>query len=101
MSILSAAKTYKQNDVLSSDKLRLIVMVYDYALKGCQERDLEKTWRALKLLIEGLNLDADPLGSRLLAIYEYCNRLANSGKFDEAYKLLKELRDAWDQARKK
>lgn len=101
MSVLSAVKAYKQNDVLSSDRLRLIVMVYDYALKGCQERDLEKTWRALKVLIEGLNLDVDPLGGKLLAIYEYCNDLANSGKFDEVYKLLKELRDAWDQARNK
>lgn len=101
MSVLSAARSYQQNSILSSDPLSLIVMVYDYALKGCQERNLEKTWKALKILIEGLNLDVDPLAGKLLAIYEFCNDLANRGDYDKAYRLLKELRDAWDEARRK
>ncbi|MGQ9607783.1 MAG: flagellar export chaperone FliS [bacterium] len=95
MSVQSMVRSYQKNDVVSATPLRLIVMVYDRAILGCQQRNIEMAWKAIKVLIDNLNMDIQPLAGRLLAIYEYCNELMRNGEFDSACKILKELRDTW------
>ena len=95
MSVQSMVRSYQKNDVASATPLRLIVMVYDRAILGCQQKDIEMAWRAIKVLIDNLNMNVQPLAGKLLAIYEYCSELINKGDFDSAYKILKELRDTW------
>jgi len=69
--------------------------MYDKAISGCQQRNLEKTWRAISELINSLNMDAGAISWRLLAIYEYCTDLARNGQYDEVIRILKDLRDTW------
>lgn len=95
MSVQSMVKSYQKNDAASATPLRLIVMVYDRAILGCQQKNIEMAWNAIKVLIDNLNMDIQPLAGKLLAIYEYCGELINKGEFDSASKLLKELRDTW------
>lgn len=95
MSVQSMVKSYQKNDAASATPLRLIVMVYDRAILGCQQKNVEMAWKAIKVLIDNLNMDVQPLAGKLLAIYEYCGELVYKGDFDSACKLLKELRDTW------
>ncbi len=80
---------------MSADPLKLIIMMYDRAIYGCRQKDLEQTWNAIKMLIDSLNMEAKPIADTLLAIYEYCNELARTKEFDKAAMILQELRDTW------
>ncbi len=95
MSVQSIVRNYQKNDVVSATPLRLIVMVYDRAILGCQQKNTETAWNAIKVLIDNLNMDIVPIAGKLLAIYEYCGELIHKGEFEPACKILKELRDAW------
>lgn len=91
----SAARSYRQNSVMTSDPLKLILMVYDRAISGCYQKDLEVAGRAITELINGLNMDATPIAGHLLAIYEYCGRLARKGQYEGVAAILQDLRDTW------
>ena len=92
----SAARSYRQNSVMTSDPLKLILMVYDRAISGCHQRDLHITGRAITELMNGLDMEVAPLAGQLLAIYEYCGGLAREGWYPEAEAILQELRDTWN-----
>ena len=91
----SAVQSYKQNSVITADPLKLILMAYDKAISGCRQRDLKLLGQALNVLINGLNMDAGNISWSLLAIYQYCSELAREGQYNEAMKILQELRDTW------
>ncbi|MBD3184881.1 flagellar protein FliS [Candidatus Poribacteria bacterium] len=91
----TATQSYQQNSVTTADPLKLILMVYDRAIHGCQQKDLKMVGRAISELIRGLNMDAGEISWNLLSIYEYCGDLIRGGKYDEAMNILKELRDTW------
>lgn len=95
MSAQSIIRSYQQNNVMTSDPLKLITMTYDRAIYGCYQKNLEMTWKAIRILIDSLNMDIQPLSGNLMAIYEYCNDLARDRRYDEAAAILQDLRDAW------
>ena len=91
----SAARSYRQNSVMTSEPLKLILMVYDRAISGCHQRDLNIAGRAITELMNGLDLDVAPIAGRLLVIYQYCGELARKGQYPEVAAILQELRDTW------
>ena len=91
----SAAQNYLRNSVTTADPRKQILLVYDRAIAGCRQQDLEMAGRALAELVNGLNMDAGPISGSLLAIYQYCSELARKGQYEEAANILQELRDAW------
>lgn len=91
----SAVRSYQQNSVMTPDPVKLILMVYDRAVAGCHQRNLEMAGGAITELIQGLNMDAGPITGNLLAIYQYCSELARKGQYDEAASILQDLRDTW------
>jgi flagellin-specific chaperone FliS len=95
MSAQTVIQTYQQNNVLSADPLKLILLTYDRAIYGCRQKDLEATWEAIKQLINSLNLEIQPISSHLLAIYDYCGELTREGKFDVAEAILQDIRNTW------
>jgi hypothetical protein len=70
-------------------------MVYDRAIAGCCQRNLEIAGRAISELINGVNMGAAPIAGNLLAIYQYCGDLARKGQYDAAASILQDLRDTW------
>ena len=78
-----------------NDPRKQILLVYDRAITGCRQQDLEIAGRALAELINGLNMDAGPISGNLLAIYQYCGELVRSGQYEEAVSILQDLRDTW------
>ena len=95
MLIQSAARSYRQNSVMTSDPLKLILMVYDRAIYGCHQRDLSVAGPAITELMNSLNMDVAPIAGNLLAIYDYCSRLTRAGQYEEATTILQDLRDTW------
>lgn len=91
----AAARSYRQNNVMTADPLKLILLVYDRAITGCRQRKLEIVGRAITELINGLNMDIDPVAGNLLAIYQYCGELCRKGQYSEALNILQDLRDTW------
>ena len=91
----AAARSYQQNNVMTADPIKLILLVYDRAIAGCRQRKLEIAGRAITELINGLNMDATPVAGNLLAIYQYCGERCRKGQFSEAAGILQDLRDTW------
>jgi len=93
-------EAYKFNQVTSASGPELILMAYDAAVTACGRRDLLQTTRALNVLRGAVDPDQGPLGIQLIAIYQYCADLARQRKYDEAGKVLRELRETWAAAAK-
>lgn len=93
-------EAYRFNQVTSASGPELVLMAYDAALAACGRQDLERTTRALNVLRGAVDPDQGPMGIQLMAIYTYCADLARSRKYDEAAKLLRELRETWAAAAK-
>ena len=112
----SARKAYAESAVLTASPERLVVMLYDGAIrslrqsadamrKGERERSRSRM-RAGELIIDELNGALDmgqgQIASQLRAIYHYCKRLliqanteTDAPTIDTVVRLLSELRDAW------
>ena len=91
----SVARSYRQNNVMTADPLKLILLVYDRAIAGCHQQRLEVAGRAVTALINGLDMDAAPIAGHLLAIYQYCGELIRKNRYEEAASLLQDLRETW------
>lgn len=109
---------YRQIEVETASPGRLVLMLYDAAIRNCRQAVAawessnetvarEKIYRAQDILAEligSLNFDAGDLARNLFRLYEYMNyRLIQSAvrkdvaAVQEVAKLLEELREAWEQ----
>jgi flagellin-specific chaperone FliS len=95
MSAQTMIQTYQQSNVMSADPMKLVIMLYDRAIYGCRQKNLELTWEAIKQLINSLNMEIQPIADNLLAIYDYCNELARERQFDTAATILQDIRNTW------
>lgn len=119
MNQAQAYNTYKQNEVYTASKVKLVVMLYDGAIKNLKlaevainEKNIEKTNEYIKkaqdIIIEFMNTlnfeQGGQIANDLYKLYDYLYyRLirANIDKDIEAIgevrRFLEELRDAWAQ----
>jgi len=86
---------YRYQDVMNASPLRLIVMTYDAAIAACGRHDMIKTTQALAVLRDALDFDYAEIAGRLFSLYEWCADLARQGRYDEAARILRELRSTW------
>lgn len=112
----TANTAYQQQAVLTATPGRLVVMLYDGALRflfqsaaamreGSFPQADEKLKRAEAIvneLLVTLDMSQGEVSERLQAIYVFCNRLMlearaerDAGKLDTTRELLGELREAW------
>lgn len=87
--------SYVEQEVLSWSKEKLILKMYDLFLVSNKRNDVEKMSKVLIELMGALNFDYSETSTRLYRLYEYCQRCIYQKKNDEAYKIIKELRDTW------
>jgi flagellar protein FliS len=118
MTAYASANTaaYQQQAILTATPGRLVVMLYDGALRflfqsatamreGLQPLADEKLRRAEAIvdeLLVTLDMSAGEIAERLQAIYVFCSKLMrearverDAGKLDTTRELLAELREAW------
>jgi flagellar protein FliS len=116
MSPAAAPEAYRQNSVLSAPPERLIVMLYDGAVRflfqaavAMREKQIEtahsKLRRAEDIILhlrEALDMEQGEIAQRLHAIYQFCLRHLRQARLDQdpakveqVRSLLAELREAW------
>jgi flagellar protein FliS len=118
MNPYDAKRAYTESSVLTAPPERLVVMLYDGAIRFLSQAAvalraqngrvfLDRVQRGEAIITE-LNLTLDmrqgEVAERLRAIYQFCNmHLATAtmesdpGKVDDVIRLLGELREAWQQ----
>lgn len=110
---------YKQTSVETASPEKLILMLYDGAIKfinqakiSMDEKNIEETNKALiktqniiSELIIGLNMDTGEIARNLYNLYDYfqrrlveANTKKDTGILDEVLGYLEELRDTWAEA---
>ena len=95
------ASRYKKTDVESASPVRLVVMAYDLAIKGCDQKDFETSAKAVMALQRALDFDYAEVAGGLLALYEWVMECLRARDFDAAKHTLMELRDAWATVEKR
>jgi flagellar protein FliS len=115
----NAANAYKNNEVMTASRTKLVVMLYDGAIRNLKlaklsidERNIEKTntciIKAQKILSEFMSTlnfeEGGDIAKNLMSLYEYMYRRTvranidkDQGILDEVIGYLEELRDAWRQ----
>lgn len=115
----NAGNAYKSNEVMTAPKKKLVIMLYEGAVKNLklakiamEEKNIEKTNTAfiktqniLTELMSTLNFDqGGEIAKNLMALYQYmyqrtvsANIEKNQDTADEVIGYLEELRDAWSQ----
>ena len=123
MSTNNGYQKYKKIDVSTASQNRLVIMLYDGAIKflenACNAMDkkhgteeahnnIMKAQEIIYELLSSLNYDAKEIAERLASIYTYMNQRlteANISKTKppilEVIKYLKELKSAWEVAEEK
>jgi len=113
----NANNAYMNNQVMTASRTKLVVMLYDGAIRNLKlaklaidERNIEKTntsiiktQRILSEFISTLNIEeGGDIAKNLMALYEYmyhrtirANIDKDQGILDEVIGYLEELRDAW------
>ena len=118
----TAQQAYRDSAILTAPPERLVVMLYDganrFLLQGAaamRSGDLTATNDRLRRaeaiiteLRQTLDMSAGEVAANLESIYSFCQRLLldarlkrDAEKIDQVAKLLRELRDAWDEAASK
>lgn len=90
--------SYLEQEVLSWSKEKIILKMYDLFIVSNKRGDTSKMSRVLIELMGSLNFEYEETATRLYRLYEYCQRLVFQRKFDEALKIIQELRNSWATA---
>lgn len=91
-------EAYKAQEILSARPEKLILYLYDYAIKGCVAEDQKQVCVALAQLIDALNFEYESVALGLFRLYEYAMRMAREARFEGALPILRELRETWSRA---
>lgn len=86
---------YKTNEILTATPERLIIFLYDQAIKGCKLEDADLVSKALIELIDSLNFKYADMASRLFRLYEFSLEMVRKREFQLPLKVLSELRETW------
>lgn len=89
--------SYLEQEVYSWSKEKIILKMYDLFIVSCKRGDVQKMSRVLIELMGALNFDYEETATRLYRLYEYCQRCIFQKKYDEAVRIIQELRQAWAQ----
>jgi len=91
--------TYKVQEISTSSPEKLILHLYDYAIKGCALKDESQASAGLRELIDALNFDdGGEIAVGLFLLYEYALRSVKQSAYDTPLRILRELRETWHTA---
>jgi len=99
-SVNNRANTYLLNEILNATPEQLLIKVYDFAIGQCKRKNIEKTNKALMILIESLKYDTEAVSEismGLRRLYEFCQDQVRKNNFDIALNILTDLRETWNK----
>lgn len=92
---------YLETQIMSADPIQLVILTYDVAISSSRAKEMGKAMQAVGELQVALNHDeGGQIAADLLSLYLYISELLRKQQFEEAAKLLTELRQTWVQVRK-
>ncbi|HLR76591.1 MAG TPA: flagellar export chaperone FliS [Balneolaceae bacterium] len=85
---------YQKQAIKNASPTELVTKLYDFAIRACYNEEKEQLQQVLGALIQSLNFDYE-ISETLYSLYEYCQRQAEKGEFEEIRELLEPVREAW------
>lgn len=92
---------YRQQEIMGASPIRLVIMAYDMAIRGCEKKDFQTATKAISALRDALDFDYATVSVGLFRLYQYCLDCLRQGDFQAAQNTLTELREAWVTAEKR
>ena len=89
---------YKENQVVGASPGKLILLLYDHVIKCLKTCDMRGASKGLVELMSSLDLDYQEISGRLFSLYEYCLDLVKKGEYEQALKIISEMRQMWATA---
>lgn len=89
---------YKSNQVMGCSPGQLVLLLYDHVIKCLDSSDMRGASRGIVELMSALDLDYKDVSGRLFSLYEYCLDLVKKERYEEASKILTEMREMWATA---
>jgi flagellar protein FliS len=96
-----AINAYLVKEIAEATPDKLVLKVYDAAIRFCGQKNLEKTNLALGVLIDGLNFQdeqAREISVGLLKLYQFAQEQMRKKNYDLTLTILKDLRSSWVDA---
>jgi len=95
---------YRKNVEVNLHPIELLIKTYDVAIASLNKQDGDAAMKAVNELILALNFqDSTPqsvreVASGFLRIYKFCRQCIIRRKYEEASKMLQDLRDTWNES---
>ena len=94
------ANAYVVNEIVNATPEQLLMKVYDFAISQCKRKNIEKTNRALMVLIDSLKFEdgaVSEISIGLRKLYEFCQDQVRKGNCDIALHILTDLKETWNK----
>lgn len=92
---------YRQQEIMGASPIRLVIMAYDMAIRGCEKKDFPTAAKAISALRDALDFDYPEVSMNLFRLYQWCLDTLRQGDFQSSLSTLTELRDSWATAEKR
>jgi len=89
------AHEYRKHEVMGASPVRLVVMVYDFAIRACEQKDFNSATKAVSVLRDALDYDYGEVAVGLFGIFQWCLDCIRNEDYHNAVVTLRELREAW------
>ena len=86
---------YRTNQVMGASPGQLVLLLYDHVIRCLAKEDMRGASKGLVELMGSLDLDYQEVSGRLFSLYEYCLDLVKKSEFEQAEKILTEMRQMW------
>ena len=91
----SQAQEYRQQEIMGSSPIHLVVMTYDLAIRACEQQERPRALTAVSVLRDALNFDYGEVAAGLFGLYQWCLDCIRHDNYADALKTLRGLREAW------
>ena len=88
-------KRYHKDEIMGADPVRLIAMVYDFAIEACEQKDFNRAMKTLSMLRNTLDHDYSEIAVGLFGLFQWCLECIRREDYDDALVTLRELRESW------
>jgi len=86
---------YRQHEVVGASPVRLVAMVYNLAIRACEQKDFNRATKAVSVLRDALDHDYSEVAVGLFGLFQWCLDCIRKEDYHNAAVTLRELREAW------
>jgi flagellin-specific chaperone FliS len=90
-----AVQAYSKGNIEGATPGELVLHTYNYVISQLRKRDMVTSKRGVVELQASLDLDHLDIAGPLFRIYEYTCDTIRAGNYEEAEKIITDLRDTW------